>query len=371
MSEPAGRALAPPHHRRPDEGPAAAPAPIARIEAPATPASWAEALDRDRGAMADHTPQWVGAIARTGRWRDASRCYRLADGRTVVLPLVRAGGRAAATTWAASPPSGRGFGGLVGDGAHDPAVVAAVLADLAAQRWLSVRIRPMPTTGDLWARSAPPGARIVPRRAHVLDLSPGPDAVFAGMRKSTRRLVRRHQRDGLEVEVATGPALLERYLQLWRPSVDRWATASHEPLWLARRRALWRDPPERLRPLAEAMGERFRVWIAWRDGHPVAANVMASGPTAHTLRAAMDRDRVGSSGIMQYLDWLAIEQAFADGSHAVCLGESGASAALSSYKEGLGAVGLDYAEVRLERLPVTPVDQHVRAVVKRATGFRD
>ena len=53
------------------------------------------------------------------------------------------------------------------------------------------------------------------------------------------------------------------------------------------------------------------------------------------------------------------------------LGESGTSASLSAYKEGFGAVGYDYSEIHLERLPITTVDQHGRSLVKRLVRFKD
>ncbi len=53
------------------------------------------------------------------------------------------------------------------------------------------------------------------------------------------------------------------------------------------------------------------------------------------------------------------------------LGESGASASLARSKAKFGAEPLDYAELRLERLPYTRVDRVVRSVAKRALRFRD
>ncbi|MGN6693062.1 MAG: GNAT family N-acetyltransferase [Aquihabitans sp.] len=343
---------------------------VVDVASPVPAAEWRQAVAADPGAMADHTPEWTGAIARSG-WRDASRRYRFADGTSVVLPLLHAGSRHPSGTWAASPPSGRGFGGLVGDGADDPAVIGAVMADLVAQRWLSLRIRPSPGTGDRWARAAPPSASTIRRRAHVIDLRPGSEAVFAAMRKSTRRAIRRHERGDVEVRTGVGGELLETYQLLRRSAVEHWAGAQHEPLWLARRRAAWRDPADQLQATAAALGDRFRVWVASIGGRPCAANIVVDGPVAHAVRAASDRSVDAPSGVMQYLDWLAVEHACRAGSVALNLGESGESSSLGSYKEGLGAVAHDYAEVRVERLPITPVDTAARRLAKRIIGFRD
>jgi hypothetical protein len=336
---------------------------------PAPVDAWRAAVASDPEALADHTPEWTAAII-GGAWRDASRAYRFADGSSVVLPLLHRGPRAPGLTWASSPPSGCGFGGLVGEASTDPDVIAAVMADLAAQRWLSLRIRPVPGTHDRWAAAAPAEAEVFRRRAHVLDLRPGPDALLAAMRKSTRRAIRRHEREGLEVRTGVGGQLLATYEELRGASVAHWASTQHEPLWLARRRAAWRDPHARLRATAAELGDRFRVWVAVVGGRPVMATIVVEGSVVHALRAASDRD-AAPWGAMPYLDWLAIVHACRRGSHALNLGESGTSASLSSYKEGLGAVAHDYTEVRLERLPITKVDTAARRAVKGLIGFRD
>ena len=315
-----------------------------QVLTPAPRDLWASAVAADACACADGTPAWTDAVGTEG-WKDASRAYLLDDGRHVVLPLVRRRG------WQASMPPGWGFGGLVGDGAHDPDVVRAVLADLRGTRAVTTRVRPLPQDGAAWG----PG---IARRAHVLDLAPGADALLAAMRKSTRRAVRQ------PYEVDLGD--LDAYEQLWHTSVDRWATRQGEPLWLARRRAVLRDPPRRMRALARHLGDD---WVARVDGRPVAANVVAFGRAAHATRAVSDT-AVAPSGVMQHLDWLGIQEACARGCSVMHLGESGQSASLSFYKEGLGAVAHDYAEVRIERLPLTAADRAARTAVKRVIGFR-
>jgi hypothetical protein len=53
------------------------------------------------------------------------------------------------------------------------------------------------------------------------------------------------------------------------------------------------------------------------------------------------------------------------------LSESGVSASLAQYQEKFGAEPVDYAELRLKRVPYTGADQAVRSAVKCALGFRD
>jgi hypothetical protein len=334
--------------------------------------AWAAAVASDPLALPDHDRGWFSAMAVRGRWRDASRLYALDDGSSILLPLVERGGRGPGASVAASPPAGSGFGGLVGERARDPEVVAAVLAEVSGHGWLSLRIRPIPEAGWSLADSAG-SARAVARRAHLLDLSGDASDVFDRMRKSTRRTVRRHLDGsrGFKVEQAQGGTDLAVYEQLRARSVERWAHASREPVALARWRAGRGGPDVALRRLADAMGDRFTSWVAWSGDRPAAVNLMVTGPTSHVMRSAIDHELVGSSGLMQHLDWLAIEHGHACGSHTLNLGESGSSTSLASYKESVGAVAHDYAEVRFERLPVTRVDAAARTLVKRAVGFRD
>jgi hypothetical protein len=318
-----------------------------QVVSPAPRDVWAACLAADPLALADGSPAWTDAVC-TEHWQDASRAYLLDDGRQVVLPLVRRPGLRA------SMPPGWGFGGLVGDGAHDPDVVRLVLTDLRELGAVTVRVRPLPQDGHAWG----PG---IPRRAHVLDLAPGPDALLAAMRKSTRRAVRQ------QVEVDLGD--LDAYEELWRLSVDRWGRRQNEPQWLARRRAVLRDPPRRIRALAAHLGEDLKVYVARVHGRPVAANVVAFGRSAHATRAVSDQDRA-PSGVMQHLDWLGIQEACARGCTVLHLGESGTSESLAFYKEGLGGLPHDYAEIRIERLPLTAADRMARTTVKRLIGFK-
>lgn len=332
------------------------------VVSPAPRALWMQAVAEDPYALADSTPAWTDAAC-TERWVDASRAYLLSDGGAVVLPLVR---RPGGLPWAASMPPGWGYGGLVGPGAHDAQVVAEVARDLKSLGLATIRVRPLPQDGAAWARAA---ATLVPRRAHVLDLTPGPEALLANMRGSVRRSVRRCERENIEVRVGSTPDLLDAYEHVWRLSVIRWATGQAEPLWLARRRAELRDPPCRMRALARHLPDALRVWVAFWEGRPVATNIVALGAGAHYTRAGVDTGRA-PAGTAQYLAWLAIQEACAHGSTTMNLGESGSSASLAFSKEGLGAVPVDYVEARFERLPLTAVDRAARTAVKRLIGFR-
>ena len=294
---------------------------------------------------------------------------RTADGSC--LPLTRRRGMAGAGGWLACHPPAWGIGGLVGPGA-DAGVVTAVLADLrlagAARTW----VRPNPVQGAYWAAAArQPGTVVMPRRAHVIDLTGGPDAVLARMPASTRRGLRVAARRGVQVEMDRTGRLLPVHQQLVQASILRWAEHQHEPAALARWRAARRDPPAKLEAIARHLGTALVVLVAYLDDRPVASNITLLGAAAHDTRAAIDRPVAGPVRAAELLQWRAIQLACEHGCRTHHLGETGASVSLAQFKERFGAVGVDYAEYRLERIPYTRCDRALRAAAKSALRFRD
>lgn len=343
---------------------------LERVTSPAPRDVWTAVVADDPTAMADHTPAWMDALVASGPYRDASRCYEFDDGRRFVLPLARRRGVSGAVGIEASLPDGWGFGGLVGPG-RDSEILAAVHADLATRRDVFTRIRPDPGDAGLWAMADTPGLVTVPRRAHVLDLRAGRDAVRAGLHRSARRNLRRAEAGELEVTSTATPAHLRAYYDLYERSLRRWAEGSHEPVALALWRGRRRDPLAKLESMATHLGDRFQLWMAWQDGEAIAGAIVLRGNCTHVTRGVMDKERARPTKAVTLLDWLAIEEAIADDSPTYHFGESGTVTSLAQYKESFGARPVDYADLRIERLPVTRIDRALRTGVKRAIGFRD
>lgn len=346
------------------------------VVSPAPRAAWTALLAADEHAVADQSPAWIDALCAGGRYLDASRLYRLADGREFVLPLVgRAGHLAGAVParlprrwW--SPPPAWGFGGLVGPGL-DAGVVAAVLVDLQAQGALRISLRPDPLRAEAWAAAGGPGIVRVPRLAHVVDLRDGHDGVDRAITKSARRGVRLAERAGVTVRTEHSGALLGVHYDLYLTSVRRWARRQHEPASLALWRARSRDPLGKLEAIARQLGDRFCHHVAYHEGRPVASAICVVGRSAHDTRGAMDRELAHPVRANDLLQAHALHHAVDHGCRHYHLGESGGSSSLAQFKEKFGARAVPYHEIRLERLPLTAADTLVRAAVKRAIGFRD
>lgn len=335
---------------------------------------WHSLLAADPAALPEHAPEWVDAMVADGRYRDASRMYCFADGREVLLPLVRRRGAAGLGGWLQSFPSGWGMGGLVGAEA-DAEIARAILHDLRKLRLQRISIRPDPQHWQAWAgaldEEVPGAVFAIPRRAHVIDLSGGVDGAWAGLSKSARRGIRAAQREGVRIETGHSGALLEEYYTLFLASVDRWAGHQHEPRALAHARARRRDPLTKLQSMGRHLGENFTVTLAYVEGSPAAGVITIFAANAHDTRAAMDRELVGTTGAGDLVQWKALQLACDRGCPTYHLGESGQSIALARFKEKFGARAFDYAELRLDRLPWTRTDAALRRVAKRVLGFRD
>lgn len=344
---------------------------IVQVTSPAPRDRWRELLADSVSALPEHDPAWTDALCASGRYADVSRLYSFAVGRQVVLPLVARRGLAGVGGWAASYPAAWGIGGPIDTGLPTEAV-RAVLRDLRGLGLQRVALRPNPLDGPVWAEAArEEGILTVPRRAHVLDLSAGLDAVWAGLSKSARRNVRQARRSGVRVEVARGGRLLDEYYTLFLASVDRWSERLHEPRTLARARARHRDPLDKLRTLGTHLGDQFCVILVYDGDVPVAGSIVICGRTAHSARSAMDKARMGNTHAGVLANWSEIEVACAAGCSTLHMGESGRSKQLAFAKEKWGARPYDYVELRIERLPWTQADTALRTAVKRVIGFRD
>jgi hypothetical protein len=342
------------------------------VSTPAPRDAWQACHDADPTALPTQAPGWLDALRASG-WRDASRHYRFADGGELVLPLVRRGPGPVSPSLA-SMPDAWGYGGVVGDGITAERV-AHVVDDLRTIRSGWIRIRPNPQHADAWrdgaAASAGGPTLQLPRRAHVLTLDGTAEEVFARFTSAGRRAVRSAEKAGLEVEVDDSGRLVPVFHELLLRSVDRWAGSSHEPLALARWRAQRRDPEAKFEAWSAGLRGGCRILVARRDGVAIAAMVVLQGRNAHMTRSAMDRELVGHDRPNELLMWHAIRGAVESGCGWFHLGESGTSENLSRYKEKYGAVPVDYAEHRIERVPATRVDAVVRTGVKRLIGFKE
>lgn len=346
---------------------------VTEVEPNCSDADWVRIYDKDRQALPSQSITWMNGICKVGGYRMLRRRYVFDDGIEAGIALFAKGGRANPLRINSSPPPAWGRGGPISTRPLEPHHLRAIFDDCAALPGAAVQMRPNPMMADLYSQAAS-GSRwtTVPRNAHVLDLAGGFDHVWTKLfQASTRNHARKAERLGITVDSGSSPTLVAEFDDLFRLSIERWARKQNEFKWLAAFRGHLRDPRRKFFEMARLCSNLMRISIARRDGKAIAGIVILYGHNAHYIKGAMDQQAVGNSGANALLHMTAIKEACDRGCHLYHMGESGASVSLATFKEQFGAVAYPHAEYRHERLPILSTDQKLRAIVKRAIGFRD
>ena len=237
-------------------------------------------FDDDAKATGDLAPlatqAWLDLAYEATGGRDASCRAETSDGRPVTLPLVRMRRRARTVDW--SLPPGFGAPGLLVDGPVSSRDFDPLVALLREGRAAEVHIRTTPADAAAW--TAVPGARQIPNRTHIVDLTGGWDAVWAGFKGDARTGARKAPKVGVSVhredDVVHGT---ETYLAVWRDWVRGRAARRRIPTPLLQLAAFRRDPPRHYRLAARRLGDLYEVWVADQDRHTIAATlVLVHGP---------------------------------------------------------------------------------------------
>lgn len=346
---------------------------VTKVEPDCPDADWVRIYETDRNALPSQSTTWMNGICKVGGYRMQRRKYVFDDGTEAGIALFAKGGNANPLRIHSSPPPAWGRGGPISTRPLSPHHLRAIFDDCAKLPGAAVQMRPNPLMADLYAKAAE-GSRwtTVPRNAHVLDLSGGFDHVWSKLfQASTRNHARKAERLGITVETGSGADLVAEFDDLFRLSIERWARKQNEFKWLASLRGHLRDPRRKFLEMARLCSDVMRISIARKEGKAIAGVVILYGHNAHYIKGAMDQQAVGNSGANALLHSLAIKEACDRKCHCYNMGESGASTSLATFKAQFGAVGYAHAEYRHERLPILSTDQKLRAIVKRAIGFRD
>jgi CelD/BcsL family acetyltransferase involved in cellulose biosynthesis len=324
----------------------------ATVRSPAPRDEWEDVLASAADALPTQRPAWLRSVCAVDGYEDASRLYRAADGRRLVLPLVRRRVLGLDTRWAplASLPVGWGPGGLLAeDGVVGPDDVRMVVADLARAGLANVYLRPDPASAAAWESAVPAQVIRQPGMAQTVPLDGGFDRVWrTRFRKDTRNRVRRAERAGVVVERDDCGALVPAFHRLYALSVARWAQHDGIPPALARWRAARREPEGKLRTVAGDPATGCRIYAAFHDGRPVAAIVvLVAGGAAAYWRGAMDEALAGTTYANYLLHRTAIQDAADAGCGAYHMGESAPGSPLALFKSRFGAIDQHYASYRI------------------------
>jgi len=195
---------------------------VVRVVSPAPHRAWEEVLRSDPYALESQSPAWAAAMCAAGGFEDVSRLYETAEGRRLVLPLLRrsmAGGLLAFDR--ANQPH-CGVSGIIAAGGATAGEIGAVLDDLAGRRVLAQSVSPGPLLAQAWFAAAPVRATTVPHRAHTLDLAGGWDEIWSKrFSRTSRRGVRHAERAGVTVACHTSGQGVPEFCHLLEHAVVR------------------------------------------------------------------------------------------------------------------------------------------------------
>jgi lipid II:glycine glycyltransferase (peptidoglycan interpeptide bridge formation enzyme) len=144
---------------------------------------------------------------------------------------------------------------------------------------------------------------------HKLDLSPGLDELYRKFHKScVQRKIHKAEREGLLYEEGRSEELLSKFYKL---------------LVLTRRRH--QLPPQSMawfRNLADCLGERLKVRVVSKDGHPIASIVTSHFRHTDVYKYGCSDTRYHNLGGMSLLMWRAIQDAKTSGARWFDFGRS-------------------------------------------------
>ena len=163
--------------------------------------------------------------------------------------------------------------------------------------------------------------------------------------------------------------LVSVFYDLYLKSIDRWARQGEIPFWLLRAYLRHHESRRKFEIVAKTMRDACRIWVAWVDGKPAASIIVLTfGANAYYWRGAMDKELASPTRANYLLHARAIAQACRDGCRYYQMGETGFDPGLAQFKASFGAHPRtrDYAEYRIERLPITTVRNRLRDVASLA-----
>ncbi|PVG82844.1 hypothetical protein DDE18_10835 [Nocardioides gansuensis] len=288
------------------------------------------------------TQAWFDLACEATGGRDASCRAETSDARPVTLPLVRMRRRARTVDW--SLPPGFGASGLLVDGPVSSRDLDPLVARLREGRAAEVHISTTPADAAAW--TGVPGTRRIPNRTHIVDLTGGWDAVWAGFKGGARTGARKALQVGVSVHREDDAVHgTETYLAVWGDWVRGRAARRRIPTPLLQLAAFRRDPPRHCRLAAQRLGDLYEVWVADQDGRAVAATlVLVHGPEAVMWRTA-STPQAGPARANDLMMTTVIESLCDRGVQRYVLGKSSGKTSLEQFKAKFGARAHEVPEI--------------------------
>jgi CelD/BcsL family acetyltransferase involved in cellulose biosynthesis len=236
----------------------------------AAPSDWDNAWRDCEYATYFHSREWaqIWSAYTGGAMHPAAKVVRFSDQRRALLPFSSAKRHKGLVRDYVSSPGGTFGGWLAGDDfTHDH---ARALSKLLTVRWNLVwRLNPY----DALALQTYPGNG-APDETHALALAEGFEAIqkaWSREHAATARNIRKAQREGVQIQMATRPEHWREYYEVYEESLRRWAdkASSHYD---------WKLFEEML----HRRSSQIKLWTAVYDDRVVAGALCFYG-TRHVV----------------------------------------------------------------------------------------
>lgn len=160
---------------------------------------------------------------------------------------------------------------------------------------------------------------------HRLDLTPGAEEVFGRFHKDcVKRKIRRAEREHVVVDSGRSSGILDEFYRLM--------------ILTRRRHGLPPQPLAWFRNLIDCLGDSLAIWVARKDGQPLAAILTCRHGRTLTYKYGASDARYHQLGTMPCLFWAAIQDGIGQRFESLDLGRSDEdNPGLLAFKDHLGA----------------------------------
>jgi Acetyltransferase (GNAT) domain len=282
---------------------------------------WPEFLQTNLRASVFHTPGWLETLKRTYEYEPMA--YTTSPPKA---PLENAWVFCRIRSWLTgrrlvSLPFSDHCDPLVESGDRLQELSETLRREREANRWNYIEYRPR-SAGNMAQ-----GFDVCETFwLHELNLQRTLDDIFRGLHKdSTQRKIKRARREGLTCELGCSERFLDRFYELLVSTRRRHHVPPQPRSWFSN--------------LMRCMGNQMKIWIAARQGLPVAGIVTLQFKRTLVYKYGGADQRFFNLGGMQMLLWRAIQEANRDCLASFDLGRSSPeNEGLLVFKDRLGAV---------------------------------
>jgi lipid II:glycine glycyltransferase (peptidoglycan interpeptide bridge formation enzyme) len=298
--------------------------PVRTVDDPIEDSSWSDLVNSHPAASVFHSPGWLRALRQTYGYEPF--VATTSAGSTLENGIVACRVKGWTSRRVVSLPFSDHCEPLVNGNAELSELLLSLVKQLSATGG-SVELRPRGVAGRSFETVAP-GCELAagPEYClHRVDLTAEPKEIFDRFHpSSTKRAIRRAEREGLTHEAGTSDRLLTEFHQLFRTT--------------RRRHGLPPPPQAWFQNILSCLGDRVAIHVARKDGRPIAGLLTLAFRNTIVYKYGGSDAAYHTLGAMPFLFWQVIQDARARGFSELDLGRSDIDQpGLIAFKDHLGA----------------------------------